>query len=69
MKKKKLEATIYKGELPKNLELRPASVKVRIKYKDGDETKYYTSSFKNIGEDSRLLVAERNRRKEFMSQI
>lgn len=46
MKKKKLEAPIYKGELPKNLELRPASVKVRIKYKDGDETKYYTSSFK-----------------------
>ena len=25
--------------------------------------------FKNIDEDSRLLVAERNRRKEFMSQI
>lgn len=46
MKRKKLEAPIYKGKLPKNLELRPASVKVRIKYKDGDETKYYTSSFK-----------------------
>lgn len=61
MKKKKLEAPIYKGELPKNLELRPASVKVRIKYKDGNETKYYTSSFKDIGDSSRLLVSERNR--------
>lgn len=46
MEKKKFEGSIYKGEVPKNLELRPASVKVRIKYKDGGETKNYTSSFK-----------------------
>lgn len=46
MKKENTGAPIYKGEVPKNLELRPASVKVRVKYKDGDETKYYTSSFK-----------------------
>lgn len=46
MKKENTGAPIYKGEVPKNLELRPASVKVRVKYKDGDDTKYYTSSFK-----------------------
>nr|DAL86346.1 MAG TPA: Integrase [Caudoviricetes sp.] len=47
MKKETKGAPIYREEVPKNLELRPASVKVRIKYKDDHgETQYYTSSFK-----------------------